>query len=52
MYIGTSGHRVQPVREVPTSSDLEKLLTSDNEIVRNIKMKLAKLNIAMPIRMS
>jgi hypothetical protein len=45
MYIGTGGHRVQPAGEVPNTSDLEKLLKSDNEIVRNIKMKLAKLNV-------
>jgi hypothetical protein len=46
IYIGTGGCRVQPAREEPTQSDLERLLTSENEIVRNIKMKLAKLNVA------
>jgi hypothetical protein len=45
VYIGTGGHRVQPAREEPTTSDLEKLLISDNQIVRNITMKLAKLKV-------
>ncbi len=46
MYIGTSGYRVQPAQEEPHPSDLERLLTSDNEIVQNIKMKLEKLDIS------
>jgi hypothetical protein len=50
IYIGTGGHLVQPAREEPTTSDLEKLLLSDNEIVRNIKMKLAKLNVAQNLQ--
>lgn len=43
VYIGTSGHRVQPAHDEPNSDDVDKLLATDNQIVRNIKMKLAKL---------
>jgi hypothetical protein len=44
--LGTSGLRVQPSGEEPPIEELEKLLTSDNEIVSNIKTKLQKLALA------
>ena len=48
IYLGTGGLRVQPSGEEPPLGELEKLLTSDNEIVLNIKTKLEKL--ALPSR--
>jgi len=48
IYLGTGGLRVQPSGEEPPIEELEKLLTSDNEIVLNIKTKLEKL--ALPSR--
>lgn len=45
-YLGTGALRVQPLGEEPPRSELEKLLTSDNEIVLNIKAKLAKLQLS------
>ena len=48
IYLGTGGLRVQPSGEEPPIKELEKLLTSDNEIVLNIKTKLEKL--ALPSR--
>lgn len=45
MYLGTSGHRVQPVIEELQQDQLEALLNSDNEIVHNIKTKLEKLSL-------
>jgi len=42
-YLGTSEHRIQPFGEEPPLEELKKLLTSDNEIVLNIKTKLMKL---------
>lgn len=45
-YLGTSEHRIQPSGEEPPLEELEKLLTSDNEIVLNIKTKLEKLALA------
>ena len=46
IYLGTGGLRVQPSIEEPPIEELEKLLTSDNEIVSNIKRKLQKLALA------
>lgn len=46
IYLGTGEHLVQPSCEEPPLEELEKLLTSDNEIVLNIKMKLEKLALA------
>jgi hypothetical protein len=48
IYLGTDGLRVQPSGEEPPLDELEKLLTSDNKIVLNIKTKLEKL--ALPSR--
>lgn len=45
IYLGTGGHRVQPSFEDPPMNELEKFLTSNNEIVLNIKTKLEKLAI-------
>ena len=45
-YIGAGGLRVQPSGEEPPLEELKKLLTSDNEIVLNIKTKLKKLVLA------
>lgn len=45
-YLGTGGLRVQPSGEEPPIEELEKLLTSDNEIVLNTKTKLKKLALA------
>jgi len=50
IYLGTGGLRVQPSGEEPPIEELEKLLTSDNEIVLNIKMKLEKLALASCLR--
>ena len=44
--LGTGGLQVQPSGEEPPQEELEKLLTSDNEIVLNIKTKLRKLALA------
>ena len=44
--LGTGGLRVQPSSEEPPMEELNKLLTSDNEIVLNIKTKLKKLALA------
>lgn len=45
-YLGTSEHRIQPSGEEPPREELEKLLTSDNEIVLNINTKLKKVALA------
>lgn len=44
--LGAGGHLVPPTSKDPPSEELEKFLTSDNEIVQNIKTKLDKLAIA------
>lgn len=46
IYIGAGGPRVPPSGEEPPLEELEKLLTSDNKIVLNIKTKLEKLALA------
>jgi hypothetical protein len=46
IYLGMNGLRVQPVSEEPPLEELEKLLTSDNKIVLNIKTKLDKLALS------
>lgn len=43
IYLGIGEHLVHPTSEDPAQEELEKLLTSDNEIVQNIKTKLEKL---------
>jgi hypothetical protein len=48
LLIGAGGLRVQPSGKEPRSEELEKLLESNNEIVQNIKKKLAKLALALP----
>ena len=50
MYLGTGAHRVQPSFEDPPMKELEMFLTSDNEIVQNIKTKLEKLALASDYR--
>jgi hypothetical protein len=50
--LGTDALRVQPLGEEPPQAELDKLLTSDNEIVLNIKAKLAKLELVSDKRTS
>ena len=45
VLLGTGGLRVQPSGEELALQALEELLTSDNEIVLNIKTKLGKLEL-------
>lgn len=45
LYVGTKANMVQPSSEVPEISELEIFMKSDNEIVVNIKTKLAKLRL-------
>ena len=44
--LGVGGLLVQPASEDPLQEELEKLLSSDNEIVLNIKTKFEKLTLA------
>lgn len=50
IYAGMGGHLVQPSSEDPPMKELELFLTSDNEIVQNIKTKLKKLAIPSDCR--
>lgn len=50
IYLGTGTHRVQPSIEEPQADILEALLTSDNEIVQNIKTKLERIEIEQSYR--
>lgn len=50
--LGSSGLKVQPSGEEPPMYELEKLLSSDNKIVKNITTKLEKLALAASHRAS
>lgn len=51
-YLGAGGLRIQPSRDEPLLEELEEFLTSENEIVLNIKTKLGKLSLASGERAS
>lgn len=52
LFLGTTGYRVQPSVINPHTTELEKLLNSDNQIVMNIKNKLKKLKLPPNLRES
>lgn len=45
-YLGADIHKIQPSGQEPPPRKLDELLYSDNEIVSNIKRKIAKLSLS------
>lgn len=52
IYLGTNKFRITPISKEPKLDDLEKLLMSENEIVNNIKKKIAKLSLPFELQSS